>query len=170
MADKDDVKEGKNARLVDFTFPDSKIKIKIRKISPFLAREIQKDFPPPDPPQQEVDYGDGVVKTEANESHPDHVKKMREYNDEVETRMQNLILLRGVVFEITPEMQDEIDDVRQFLLETYKIESEESDKMIYLKYVAVGSDRDLRELINAVIGISQPTEEAIGRNVKSFRR
>lgn len=157
--------------LTPFTFQSTGKTVMIRKVSPFLQMELQKSFQPPEPPQQEVDYGDGDVRMEKNWSHPDYIKALEAYNIELSDKMQRLIVKRGVVVEISDENRKEIEDLRKFWLEEFGVElSEKNEKMIYIMYVCAGTQEDTEELIAAITKRSQPTEVAIQQAQGTFQR
>ena len=159
----------KPSELVPFTFKDTGITVLIRKVSPLLAMELQRAFPPPKPPMNEVDFGDGVKRMEPNEADPAYLRDMDKYNQDFELKMRRMLIKRGVALEITEEIKEQVEDLRSFWLEEYGIEfPEPDDKMAFVWYVAVGTDQDLRELLEAIMRRSQPTQEAEELARKTF--
>jgi hypothetical protein len=156
------------SELTAFTFHDTGVKVLIKKVSPLLVVELQKAFPPPAPPQQEVEIG-GEIVIESNPAHPDYVATMNEYNREFEMRVRRLLIKRGV--EIpgeNKEWQEEVAELREFWREEYAKELEGDDKMLYISYIAVGTDGDLTDLLGAIMQRSQPTEAAVAAAKASF--
>jgi hypothetical protein len=106
---------------------------------------------------------------ESNPAHPDYVATMNEYNREFEMRVRRLLIKRGV--EIpgeNKEWQDEVTELRDFWREEYTKELEGDDKMLYISYIAVGTDGDLTDLLGAIMQRSQPTEAAVAAAKASF--
>lgn len=160
----------KPAELIPFTFKDTGVTVLIRKVSPLLAMELQRSFPPPPPPMNKVDFGDGVIREEPNEADPAYLKKLSEYNQEFELKIRRMLIKRGVVLEITEEMKVQIEELREFWHDEYGIDFPESDdKLAYVWYIAIGTDQDLRELLDAIMRRSQPTQEAEELARKTFQ-
>jgi hypothetical protein len=152
--------------LTNFTFPDTGITVKIRKVSPLLMMEVQKRNKPPKPPMQEVDYGDDKITYEANPSHPDHIADLEQYNYDLEEKIRALTIKRGVVCDV-PE--DEIKELREF----WKTEMgeelpEKNDKIAYISYICIGTQEDLEDLLSAITKRSQPTKPVIEAAKASF--
>ncbi len=158
------------AELIPYTFKDTGRTVMIRKISPYLINELRKLYPAPEAPTQVVDY-DGEKIVESNPSHPDHVKAMQEYNLMIEQRMRRLIIKRGVVVDFTPEIEQEIEELRAFWAEeTEGHEIEETDNTVfYVTYLCFGSDADAEELLDAIMRRSQPTREDVELTKAAFR-
>lgn len=153
----------------DYTFKDTGVVVRIRKVSPLLLLRLREDFPPPKPPTQEVDYGDGKKKLELNPAHPGYQEALDQYNAEMERRLRSLLIKRGVKLEWTPEMKGEVVEVReQYLAETGK-EMKEDDALVYISYVAIGTDKDLEELLDAIMRRSAPTEEVAAEAQERFK-
>lgn len=145
--------------LTNFTFKDTGITVQIRKVSPLLMMEVQKKFKPPPPPMQEVDYGDGNTVMEPNRSHPDYIAALEQYNYELEQKIRNLTIKRGVVCEVP---KDEVDELRKFWIEEMGEELPEADdKIAYISYICIGSTEDLEDLLAAITRRSQPTRPDI---------
>jgi len=165
MADTD----GNLAKLHDYTFQDSGVKIKIRKVSPLLAMQLQNDFPPPQPPLQPVTMGDKVEMV-ANASSPEYVQMLNDYQREFELKLRGVILKRGVVIEMTDETKAQIASIRADYKEVTGKELAGSDELVYLSYIAVATSEDLTDLVQNIMKRSQPTEPVIGQTAKNFRR
>lgn len=160
----------KKAEIGTYTFPESGFKIGIKKVSPYLPVEMRRIFPAPVPPMQEVDYGDGDKKLEPNPASMDYQRELAEYNTGMEAKIRRLIIKRGTIFEMTDEMKEELEELRQYWRDDMGQELEEKeDKVAYLTYLAIGSDSDIQELVTAILMRSQPTEAAIKDAVDNFR-
>ena len=165
---------GKTSELTPHTFKDTGIKVKIRKVSPMLIMEVQKAFPPPKPPMQEVVYGDpgeSGAKTveEPNEAHPDYLVAIDEYNLELEAKVRQLMFKRGVRIHLDEEQKQEVKELREEWKEMFDKDLSGSDKYLYISYIAIGTDADMEELQEVIMRRSQPTEAAIAEAKAGFQ-
>lgn len=157
--------------LTDFTFKDTGISIKIRKISPMLASDVAAAMPDPLPPEQEVDYGEPKGKVmERNFSDPAYQREVLEHRGRVFRAFRRVMVLRGIDPGSLPEgWQAEVQDYRAFMAaQTGKPVDEPDDLVVYILRIAVGSEEDLEELIRAITRRSQPTQEVIEQAKASF--
>lgn len=160
--------------LPEFTFPDSKKTVRIRRFTPFVINDIQralaKEFPTPEPPMNEVDYGDGKKVTEPNPADPQYINRLRAHESllgqETTLRFTKLIARRGIECEVEAAA---IAEIRADMAELGVTFEGESDQEIYFRYVLVQTDKDMEAVQNAVLSRSQPTEAAIADNVTAFR-
>lgn len=153
--------------ITQFKFANGTV-VGIRKVSPFLAIELQKAFPPPEPPMQTVNYGEGDIK-EANSASPEYAKALADYATEREHRLRKMIIKRGVVMEITDEIKEELSELRAFWKEDNSVDlPTDGDKCDYIIYIAVTQASDLERLVNTILGQGQPTEEGVQAAVESF--
>lgn len=156
--------------LKPYTFKDTGITVMIRKVSPNLVMELQRQFPEPKPPLNAVDYGDGKEVLEPNYADPEYLKSVDEYKIDLESKIRRLIVKRGVAVEITDEIKAQLEELRSFWLEEYgKAFPEPNDLMAYVSYICVGTGEDMEELLDAIMRRSQPTESAIAEATKSFQ-
>ncbi len=165
---------GKTSELTPHTFKDTGIKVKIRKVSPMLIMEVQKAFPPPKPPMQEVVYGDpgeSGAKTveEPNEAHPDYLVAIDEYNLELEAKVRQLMFKRGVRIHLDEEQKQEVKELREEWKEMFDKDLSGSDNYLYISYIAIGTDADMGELQEVIMRRSQPTEAAIAEAKAGFQ-
>lgn len=156
------------SQIIPYTIRDTGITIKIRKVSPLLAMELTRAFPAPTPPMQEVKIGD-EVRMEPNPAHPDYLKAQAQYQADFESKMRKLIIDRGVVIELDEAQQAEVKELREYWQESYGIALPGNDREVYISYIALGTDVDLTELIDAIMRRSQPTESGVGTAQDSFR-
>lgn len=155
-------------KLYNYTFKDTGIRVQIRKVSPMSVVELQKAFPAPTPPRQRVEVG-GEWMEESNPSDPDYLAAKERHGQELEMRVRQLMIRRGVI--IPPDnvtWQDEVKEFRAFWLETYGKELEGDDKEIYISHIAIGTDSDYVELVDAITRRSQPTEGEVAAARSSF--
>lgn len=161
--------------LPEFTFPDSGITVKIRKMAPETAalvhKSLRKQRAAPEPPLNAVDYGDGKTRMERNLADPFYSKELDAYqtwfNEESGKRLIKLILQEGVIVEFDAE---EVSDFRARMADQdLADELEGSDRDVYLKHFCLKSGNDMQALMGAVMAHSQPTEEAVQTHVETFR-
>ncbi len=159
----------KENELIPFVFSDTGKRVLLRKLSPLLAQQLRKDFPPPEPPLQEVDFG-GEKSYEPNYSHPDYQYKLKQYEADFNEKSQRLLIKRGVVLTWTDEMRAELDELRKFYRDEYGKELPADDHICYVSYLCPGSDSDLEEMINKLMRRTQPTGEAVAEAQDMFQR
>lgn len=157
------------AKLVPFTFPDSGVEVKIRKVSPLLALEVQRSIKKPEPPLEKVILASGEESEEPNRSHPDYLDALQQYNIEVEEKTKKLLISRGVNIVMTDEMKEEVKELREYMKKEMGIDLPVNDKEAYISYIAIESAKDFESLIQAVLGASQPTTEAVETSKDSFQ-
>ncbi len=153
-------------KLYPYQFKDSGIEIMIRKVSPLLIIDMQKEYPAPQPPLQEVKIGD-LTRMEPNPDHPDYKRAMEAWNMENEERLRKLMVRQGVAFTLSEEQKQDVEALRETYRELYQKEIPYNDRDAYLFYVAIASPRDLQDLINAIMS-QNPTEESVQAAQDSF--
>ena len=156
--------------LTDFTFKDTGITVKIKKVSPMVVDDVRASIPEPLPPEQEVDYGEPRGKVmERNYSDPNYALELEAHNKKVAALVQKVIVNRAVILE-GDEWRKEVQDYRDFILSStgYPL-AETDDVLVYILRVCVGSKEDMSDLIDAIIKRSQPTQEAVEQAKRSFR-
>lgn len=161
--------------LEDFTFQGTGRTVQVRKISTLIRDEVRRQvrrdprFAEPEPPQQEVDYGDGKIKI-AHRGHPVYVQLLKEYNErvaqEVGDRLVGLVIQRGVVCEVD---QAAVDHVRANLAEQQIDTAALDNHYVYVAFVCIGPYEDYTDLLKAVFERSQPMEAAVKAHLDSFR-
>lgn len=157
-------------QMTEFTFPDTGISVKVRKISPFLAADLAEAFPAPKPPEQEVDYGGEKGRVmEPNLSDPNYQYALRAYQQEITMKLQRVMIQRAIK-PVDEDWEEDVAEYRAYIQEsTGKPLSEESDLLVYVLRVCVGSQEDLQDLINVITRRSQPTPEGVQAAKNSFR-
>ena len=80
-----------------YTFPDTGITVKIRKVSPLLLNEIQRKNQPPKPPMNEVKYGD-ETRLEPNPADPEYQKAVQQHELDLELKLRRALLRLGVFY------------------------------------------------------------------------
>ncbi len=152
--------------LTQFTFKDSGVTVYVKKISPTVPMELQRMFPPPKPPLQEVDYGEGRIVKEPNPAAPSYIEELNKYRVDLESRLRKLMIKLGV--SCTPDM-DAVKEFREAWLEATGQELEGDDKYVYVSYIAIQSESDLNDLLTAILTKSQPTGSEIQASIDNFR-
>lgn len=160
----------RQSEITQHTIKDTGIEVGIRRISPLLIVELRKSIKEPEPPMQEVDFGDGKKVLEPNLASPEYEKDKERYDSEFEEKMKRLVFSRGVVLNMDEERLAELRELREFWKNEYNLEltSLGSDKLDYISYIAVGTGDDLNELFNAIMKRSQATDREIENARKSF--
>lgn len=155
--------------LTPFVFKDTGRQVMIRKVSPMLLIDLSRQFPPPTPPKQPVDYGDGKVEMEENLASPDHLEALRQYDIDQTNRVQRLLIKRGTVIDMS-EAVKEVQELRQFWQDEYGQElPEKDDHLIYVLNICAGTKEDIQELITAITERSQATEVQISQAQGTFQ-
>lgn len=155
-----------------FTFVDSGYSILYRKVSPYLAMEVRKNYPPPKPPTQRVNYGTAENpewREEENLAHPEYKNTLLEYNQKLEEKMRTVLLKRGTKIDWTPDLRKELEDVRSTMAEQGIELSIKDDHIAFISYVAMASAEDIQSLLSKIMRVSQPTEEEIHTVMDSFQ-
>jgi hypothetical protein len=162
--------------LPTYTFKDTGITVKLRKLSPFMGdqigRTLRKEREAPQAPVNMVQYGDGKPIAEPNLADPAYQRELANYENwvaaEAGKRMMELIIRAAIVIEDVDE--DEVARVREVMEAVgAPIDPEMSDREVYIRFVCVGTQDDLEDLMGAATRRSQPTEAAIAENVAAFR-
>ena len=156
--------------LTDFTFKDTGISIKIRKISPMLAADVAAAMPDPLPPEQEVDYGEPKGKVlERNYSDPAYLQAKADHQRKIFQALQRVMILRSV-HPMDENWMESVKEYRDFIQKTTGAPLDEpEDLVVYVLRVCVGSEDDLTDFLTAVTRRSQPTQEEVERAKASFR-
>jgi hypothetical protein len=162
-------------KLYPFTFEDTGREVQIRKISTLLRAEVRRQviaspgFAQPQPPQSEVDYGDGKIKI-PNPAHPVYQDLLKEWsarvNEEVGARLRQVIINRAVVTEIDAEA---VTQIRAEMAAAGSPIDHLSDHFVYVAYVCIGSERDYIDLVTAAYERSTPQEAVIQEHIATFQ-
>lgn len=159
----------KQGELRYITLVDSGVTLPIRKVSPLLSLELRKAFPVPEAPLEEVEYPNGNIVKEKNENNKAYLESLKKYTEDFDLKLRNMMVSLGVPLEMNEERKAELENVRNFWKENFNKElPRQSDLVDYVMYVAIGSDRDMEDLVREILMRSQPTEEGIQRAIASF--
>lgn len=150
--------------LPEFVFKDTGRVVSLRKISPMLRDDIdmamRREFPPPEPPVIEVDYGDRKVK-EPNDADPDYDRLLRRWRIEHAERVSEQLLRVAIKRAVECEVDHEaVDQLRRDMAEI-GITLDPDDKYVYVSRICIGTPEDLAELAAAIFRRSMPTPEAV---------
>lgn len=161
-------------RLENFIFQGTGRTVQVRKVSTLIRDEVRRQvrrdpsFAEPEPPQQDVDYGDGKVKI-AHHGHPIYQQLLADWrerlNREVGDRLVNLVIRRGVVCEVDTEA---VAQVRAELAEQDIDTTHLDDHYVYVAFVCIGPYEDYTDLLKAVFERSTPAEAAVQAHIASF--
>jgi len=142
------------------------VTLKIKRISPLLVNDIRKSvkrkFSRPEPPLQDVDYGDGKKVKEPNPAHPDYKAALSDYNAETGEEFIHALIRLGVECEVDEYAVKALREIADDLA------LPDDDKVLYISRILVASPKDLQTLQDAILGRIQPTEAAIAEKVDSF--
>jgi hypothetical protein len=164
--------------LPTFTFPDSGVTIRLRRISPdtqariaqALSREWDVTNPRPSPPLQTVEAIDGRTDV-PNVDDPAYGKAlgawMGLFNAEVGRR---LLLLALSMIEVEVDAGAVAQLKEQMAAIGAPFEDDADDRDIYLKQICVSSVLDAAALVAYVQGVSAPTKEGIQATLDMFQR
>lgn len=161
------------SRAIPFTFPDSGITVGLYRLAPdtitLIRQAIKKEFSPPQPPTQTVEFADGTSRQERNEADPEYTAALKRYEyeaaEKTADRMMRLIARRAEV---------EVDNEAVFHfradMEAIGVPVEETDdKAVYVRHICVSSEGDYTALTDFIMQRSQPTKEAVDAHKDSFR-
>lgn len=164
------------------TFQDTGITVRLRKLSPMTAQRlneaVRREFPPPDPPTYEVEYGDQKIQ-EINDADPTYMARYQRWQEQTSRifneRMLKLVCLDAVEVDIGKDELAEIARKKRNLERSGivweddpALDEDENLRYFYVQHICFGSGEDLRELYQAVNTRSQPTEAAVQAHIASF--
>lgn len=162
-------------KLYDFTFQDTGRSVQIRKISTLLRAEVRRGliaqpaYAEPQPPQSEVDYGDGKVMI-PNPAHPIYQQLLAAWRARVQEaiseRLKVLAIQRGVVCAVDA---DALQAARDSALANGIDLSGYDDHYAYVAFVCIGSEDDWAELLKAIFERAAPQEAAIQAHIAAFQ-
>jgi hypothetical protein len=159
----------KTRKYFSITLPDSGITLQYRKISPYTAIELRKRLMEnsPQPPMQEVDYGNGKKVLEANYAHPGYLKAMQDFDSKFEEELRSYMIDQALVFEIE-DYREMIDSEKKYFAGR-NMALTATDREIFISQIAISSAEDLNLLMKEILGVSQPTQEAQNAAKATFR-
>lgn len=154
-------------------FEDSGVEVLLRKTNPFISSETRTELNKlrPKPPVRIVTE-DGPLKgrEETMEHDPDYIAALRKFEAEVDQKIMQLQIKRGVVEIKVEGWQEEVAQLRADLAEVGAANSLPADDMVvYICYIAASTADDLQEFVAAIASRSQPTQEATDAAKETFR-
>lgn len=155
------VKPGINAKLRTWTSADGQV-FTLRKISVGAMQRIASNATgKPKIPQATVNYGDGHLGTESNPGDPAYKEALEEWQGRNQYQAMLYTLGNGVVLDVPT-------DFRKQQLADFPDASENEIRYFYLTMLVEVAE--LTDLMNAVLGQTQPTEGGIAEAEGSFQR
>ncbi len=141
-------------------FPDSGKTAWIPAISMSgLAMKLTRKYTRPNPPRQQVDYGDGVKRWEYNYAHPDYRIALGQWENFVDTAVQQAALARVYTMTLTDEQRVEVAEWRK--ANPGQWDELDSDGALWLEEIALTTDSDFQALISAIRGIDEEVVDSI---------
>lgn len=145
-----------------FTFANG-VTVTLERVGPLFAMPIQRANPPPPPP-----LAPGVGgQLEPNPADPDYEATLVAHNQKVALIIQDTLIDMGVSDDLTVDL-DAVNRARK-IYERAGVTLDESDKMVFIKHVCVGSQEDLVGLFTAIRSYDV-TEEVVDAAAAMFQR
>lgn len=153
-----------------YTFPNGKVAT-LHVVSQFTQAAIEigirKAFPPPPPPLNDVDYGDGKIKQEPNPSDPDYLQAVRRWQAEHSTRMFAAIIDLAAEIEVDTAA---LERVKEMFARHGIPFDEPSDKVAYVKHCCIFDlAAEMPRFMAALRDMMGPKEEDVADHVEMFR-
>jgi hypothetical protein len=145
-------------QLKTFEFSNGR-SVKLKTVSPLTLSRVRKQYRPPKPPLNEVDYGDGSI-MEPNPADPDYIEAMEMYEMELNERMQRLTIKLSVVHTLSDDEKEELAAFRE-VLASEGIDVEADDMEAYINHLCISSGDDLRRFLEAVTNTVGPSAEGV---------
>ena len=154
--------------LTTYTFHNGVVAT-LHPVSQFTMAHVEiqarKAFPPPDPPLNEVNYGDGV-RLEPNVTDPDYEQAMREWRMMISYKAFDATMELGVDVEIDA---DALDRVKRVMAMVGAPLDEISDKVAYIKHCCMYDiQSEMPKLAAALRALAGPQEEDVADHVATF--
>lgn len=158
--------------LIDFTFPDSGETIQIKRLRPHDSAHVldaaRASRERPQPPH--INNPDAGVVDEPDYQDRGYLLRLREYDAAVSKSYNEMLMrliARRCVFEIDHERLAELRQEMAAIGAPFP--DDDDDHETYLYHVLAETPEDVKALVEYATGQSRPSEEAIRRNVESFR-
>ena len=141
-------------------FPDSGKTAYIPAISTSgLAMKLTRKYTRPNPPRQQVDYGDGVKRWEYNYAHPDYRVALTQWEQFLDTAVQQAALARVYSMDLNDEQRAEVTAWKKENPEQW--DDLDSDAALWLEEIALTTDADFQSLISAIRGVDEEVVDSI---------
>jgi hypothetical protein len=162
-------------KLYPYQIKDTETWINVRKVSPNTLNDFKKWFdekhPQPEIPTQSINYGDEQhpdFREEKNESHPDYQAALQARKEKLNVATQDLMIEEGVVYALNDDDKKSVKEFKERWKARTGVDPVGTDLSIFIRYIAVGTSEDLKELIAAITRRTQPTEVAVEEQLKSI--
>lgn len=129
--------------------------VELERVGPLFALPILQAHPTPTPP-----LAPGVGgQLEPNPADPDYERILEEHQQKISLLMNDVLLDMGIAENTVIDLKA-VERVRR-IYKKAGIDLSDDDRMVYLKYVCVGSEDDLQGVIGAIQAYDQPSEAQI---------
>ena len=150
--------------LETFTFANGVV-ARIHSVSPMtmahVMQQLIKQHPPPQPPVDKVDRGNGE-ELAPNYSNPDYLKAKQDHENKIGYKANEILLVLGVDVDIDMKALERIEQT----FARYDIPLDNNDdKLNYLQHCCIQSSDELKRLIEVISGFS---EEDVQAHVETF--
>jgi len=169
------------SELEPFTFPDSGITVRLRRVGPRtieqivarVSRQYQREHPRPRPPMVPVVVGESEQVLEPNVNDPDYRARLQEWETGLQTQ-QAIATMRFLVdYGIVADVDQEAVRALREALSPEDLMTEDgkpyTDHQVYVEHVCMISPRDIQAVVSAILGISQPSNDRIEAMVDRFQ-
>lgn len=152
----------------EYTFQDTGITVRLRKLSPLLRDDIDTDlrrrFPQPVPPIVETELG-----KEENAADPDYRERLARWSIEHVERLGEEWFRAIVELAIECEVDTEaVEKVRAYA-KRRGLRLDDDDKYVFVRHVCIATKEDIADLRETVTRRSLPTQEAVDAHKATFR-
>lgn len=169
---------GRDVPAEEYTFPDSSITVKVRRISPLLRDDIEaqcrREFPEPEVPMKKRNYGtedepDWIVEADPyDQAYRDAKQKWNvEHVNRVGDKLLWLAVRRGIEVEMSDDVLQQVKDLREDM-SLVGVELDPDDKFIYVSRICVDKLDTLRELYEVLFSTSKPTKDEVDAMKATF--
>lgn len=147
--------------LTPYTIAGSGVSLFIKPIAPFLFRDLERALPLPEPPLETIERADGSRETVENKAHPDYQAALNERATRANMMIADLCVELGTHIALTDEQKAEALAYRTTVERVTGVALAGSIETIYLRYIALASNDDLRAFIAAVMERIRPSEKKL---------
>jgi hypothetical protein len=156
---------------VDYFQFENGFRVQIQGVPQDLYFDVQRTFPPPPPPLNEVKTPFGGSKWVPNPHDPEYKNMLKQHSIESGGRMVDYVIWLGTVLSLDPVQREKVKQYRDSYRNQLGLELDSDDKMVYIKKVICdGNFMKMMELSNAIQSLTNASEEAIAEKQNNFRR
>ncbi len=153
-------------KLIPVKLDDSGVTVQVPGMSKVsIILQLKRKSPPPKAPLVEVEIA-GNVRWERNEADPDFAGSFSRWDAMMNLAATDSMLRRIALKQVlSKEQKEEVAEIRKAL------EGEElpdSDELLWLTECALGSDRDLKQLLDQAAKQADPSQEGVNQAKKNF--